>query len=204
MYLALQTLAQFAIASLLGLGALPWMPRRYAPLDRDAKTGPSRVPMRGFVALAGVLLYLSFVVAVWVYVEPLARERSIDARAIAVIAPLSLAMQVVGAGLATLLAGRLPALATLLVVGAANLVLIAVMATTASAFTFLTAVAAFGFLWLFALPFQVPVVIAADPSRGAASLIGGAQLIGSSVGPWPRCCSARARCCRCCGSAPGA
>lgn len=206
-YLALQTLAQFAIASLLGLYivpmagarggfivlalasllgllALPWLPGRYAPLDRDAKTGPTRVPVRGFVALAGVLLYLSFVVAVWVYVEPLARERGIGARAIAVIAPLSLAMQVVGAGLATLLAGRLPALATLLVVGVANLVLIAVMATTVSAFTFLTAVAAFGFLWLFALPFQVPVVIAADPSRGAASLIGGAQLIGSSVGPF--------------------
>ncbi len=34
------------------------------------------------------------------------------------------------------------------------------------------------------MPFQIPIVIAADPSRRAAMLIGGAQLIGSSLGPF--------------------
>ena len=206
-YLAIQTLAQFAvatllglyvvpmagasggfvalaIASLIGLGALPWLPRRYAPLPRVAGVETTRVPGRGMIALAGVLLYLAFVVAIWVYVEPLAHERGIASGSIAAIAPLSLAMQVVGAGLATVLAGRLPALPTLLIVGLANLVLLGIMATAGSAPAFLAATSAFGFLWLFALPFQVPVVIAADPSRNAASLIGGAQLVGSSVGPF--------------------
>ena len=206
-YLAIQTLAQFAIAtllglyviplagarggfaalavaSLIGLVALPWMPRRFALLEREAGGGAAQVPVRGAIALAGVLLYLAFVVAVWVYVEPLARERGIDAGAVAVIAPLSLALQVVGAGAAMLLAGRLPAVPTLLGVGIANLLLLAVMATATSAPAFLVATSAFGFLWLFALPFQVPVVIAADPSRNAAALIGGAQLVGAAAGPF--------------------
>ena len=206
-YLATQTLAQFAIAtllgvwvipaagapggfaalavaSLIGLVAMPWMPRRYQPLDREPGAAPMRVPLRGAVALAGVVLYLAFVVAVWVYVEPLAAERGIGARAIAVIAPLSLAMQVVGAGLATLLAGRVRALPTLLAVGVANLLLLGAMATVTSATAFIVATSVFGFLWLFALPFQVPVVIAADPSRNAAALIGGAQLVGASMGPF--------------------
>lgn len=206
-YLAVQTLAQFgiatllglyivpfagarggfialAVASLIGLIALPWMPGRYAPLDHATAATSARIPARGLIALAGVVLYLAFVVAVWVYVEPLAGERGVPARTIAAIAPLSLAMQVVGAGLATLLAGRLPALPTLLLVGAANLVLLAIMATATSPTAFVAATSAFGLLWLFALPFQVPAVIAADPTRNAAALIGGAQLIGASAGPF--------------------
>lgn len=206
-YLALQTLTQLAVSTLLGfyvlplagarggfmalaatsaigLLALPWMPSRYSPLIRNAGSASRRIPPRGLVALAGVLAYLSFVVAVWVYLEPLARERGIGTGAIALIAPLSLAMQVAGAGLATLVAGRLPALPTLVLVGIANLCLIATMATASGAPLFLSATSAFGFLWLFALPLQLPVAIAADPSRNAASLIGGAQLVGASAGPF--------------------
>jgi hypothetical protein len=41
----------------------------------------------------------------------------------------------------------------------------------------------FGFLWMFSLPFFVPMVIAADPTRRAAVLIGGAELAGGSLGP---------------------
>ncbi|VVT14374.1 conserved membrane hypothetical protein [Sphingomonas sp. EC-HK361] len=206
-YLAIQTLAQFAVATLLGLYvipaagsaggfqalgiatvlgliAVPWLPRRYAPLVRDDAANAAPIPARGFMALAGVLVYLAFVVAVWVYVEPLARERAIPAGTIAVIAPLSLAMQVVGAGAATMLAGHVPALPTLVAVGAVNLLLLFVIGTPPSAGAFLAATSVFGFLWLFAMPFQVPAVIAADPSRRAAALIGGAQLVGSSLGPF--------------------
>ena len=206
-YLAVQTLAQLAIASVLGfyvipaagsyggfatlaiasaigLAALPWMPRRYDPLDREEGAPSAHIPLRGIAALIGVLLYLAFVVAIWVYLEPLARQRGIDHRTIAAIAPLSLAMQVIGASVAVGLAGRVPALPTLIVVGAVNVGLLILIAAPPSDATFLVATSAFGFLWLFALPFQVPAVIAADPSRNAASLIGGAQLVGSSLGPF--------------------
>lgn len=206
-YLAVQTIAQFGIATLLGLYVVPvagarggfavlaatsliglvalaWVPSRFFPLDHASGSDATRVPVRGLVALVGVILYLAFTVAVWVYVEPLGAQRGIGTGAIAGIVPLSLAAQVAGAGMATLLAGRLRPLPTLMSVGAANLLLLAIMANATSAAAFLVATSAFGFLWLFALPFQVSATIAADPSRNAAALIGGAQLIGASAGPF--------------------
>jgi DHA1 family inner membrane transport protein len=201
-YLAVQTLAQFALASaigyvaatsaggftalgcvtLAGLLGLPWLPAAYPPLTASDDTS-GLPPARGLVALGGVVLYLAFIVAVWVYIEPLGLERGISQATIHLVAPLSLGMQVLGAGAATLLAGRLPARGTIVAVGLINLGLLAVMGAPPSAATFVVATAAFGFLWLFALPFQIPIVIAADPSRRAALLIGGAQLTGSSLGP---------------------
>jgi len=201
-YLAVQTLAQFALASaigyvaatsaggftalgavtLAGLLALPWLPRAYPPLVVSDDMG-GLPPTRGLVALGGVVLYLAFIVAVWVYIEPLGLERGISQTTIHLVAPLSLGMQVLGAGAATLLAGRLPVRGTIVIVGLVNLGLLAIMAVPPSAAAFVVATAAFGFLWLFALPFQIPIVIAADPSRRAAMLIGGAQLTGSSLGP---------------------
>jgi DHA1 family inner membrane transport protein len=204
-YLALQTLAQFAVASGLGavaagsgagfatlaaitaagLLAVPLLPRGYAPLAPVGTPGDAASPAaRGALALLGVLLYLACVVAVWVYVEPLGLARGVPAAWVRVIAPLSLAMQVLGAGAATLLADRLPARATLVAVAAGNVALIAVMASAPSTLAFVAASAVFGFLWLFAMPFQIPLVIAADPTRRAAQLIGGAQLAGSGAGPF--------------------
>jgi len=201
-YLAIQTLAQFSLASAIGyaaagsaggftalgivtLGGLPALfrlPAGYPPLTAgDDMGGPP--PARGLIALGGVVLYLAFIVAVWVYVEPLGLKRGISPEAIHFVAPLSLGMQVVGAGAATLLAGYLPARITVVAVGLVNLGLLAIMGAPPSAGAFVAAAGAFGFFWLFILPFQIPIVIDADPSRRSALLIGGAQLTGSSLGP---------------------
>lgn len=205
-YLALQTLAQLALATALGLKivplfgsaggflllalvtalglvALPWLPRAYAVLDHGEAAGGG-LPVRGLVALCGVTLYLAFIVSVWVYVEPLGLQRGIDAATVHLIAPLSLAMQVAGAAAAAALAGRLPAKAVVTLVTLVNLGLLAIMAAPPSTAAFLVATSMFGFLWLFAMPFQVPILIDADPRRRAAMLIGGAQLTGSSLGPF--------------------
>ncbi|CAN5839308.1 hypothetical protein BH11PSE6_BH11PSE6_14140 [soil metagenome] len=201
-YLAVQTLAQFAMASaigysaasstsgfgalgavtLAGLLALPWLPDSYPPLVAADDTG-GVPPARALVALAGVVAYLAFIVAIWVYLEPLALDHGIAPTTIHLMAPLALAMQVIGAGVATLLAGRLPARLAIAVVGLLNLGLLAILAAPPSPAAFVVATAAFGFLWLFILPFQITIAIAADPSRRAALLIGGAQLTGSSLGP---------------------
>lgn len=200
-YLAVQTLAQFALATLIGLLgasagrgfmllaavtvagllALPWLPRAYAAHEEAAGGRP---PPRGLAALAGVLLYLAFIVAIWVYIEPLARQQQVGQAAIRLAPPLALAMQVLGAATATLLAERVPARLTALLVGVVNLGLLGLIGAPPSDAAFVAAVAAFGFLWLFVMPFQIPIVIAADPSRRAAMLIGGAQLTGSSLGPF--------------------
>lgn len=202
-YLAIQTLAQLGLATVLGvmaasasagfallgavtlagLAAIPWLPHAFDRLEAQDDAG-RMPPARGILALLGVLLYLAFVVSVWVYVEPLASGSGIDARTIHLIAPIALGMQVVGAAAATWLAGRLPPRRLVATVAGINLGLLALMASAPSAAIFVAAVAAFGFLWLFVMPFQIPLVIAADPSRRAAGLIGGAQLTGSSLGPF--------------------
>jgi uncharacterized membrane protein YhdT len=174
--------ASLGVASLAALLALTWLPRHYAPAANPGATGVP--PSRGWVALGSVALWLAFVVAVWVYVEPLGMQHGLTHEAVAIVAPLSLAMQMVGAGAAALLAGRVAALPVLFVAAAANLALLALMGAPPSAAAFIAATSAFGFLWLFAMPFQLPVLIAADPSRRAAELVGGAQLAGASLGPF--------------------
>jgi hypothetical protein len=204
-YLMLQTLAQLALAALLARAVLPawgsaggfvtlalasllpllalrWLPAGYPPLAHgDAPNGLP--PATGFLALAGVLLYLAFVVAVWVYIEPLGRQAGIGATITAYAVPFSLGMQVLGAGSAALLAARLPAPAVMLIVSALDLGILIALGSSPGPALFLALAATFGFLWLFMLPFQVALVIAADPSRRAALLIAGAQLLGSSFGP---------------------
>ncbi len=206
LYLALQTAAQFLVSTMLalwviphsgssggfvavalitlaGLVAIPALPRVFEPLVLHEEAASSRLPPRGIAALLGVLLWLAFNTSVWVYIEPLAGERHIAHATIGAIAPLSLAMQVCGALIATLLAHRLRAVPTLVACGLANLALLFVVGTTMSGAAMLTATSALGFLWLFAMPFQITAVISADPTRRSATLIGGAQLTGSSVGP---------------------
>jgi hypothetical protein len=203
-YLMTQTLAQFAVAtalagiipahgagggflalgaiSLIALACLPFLPRAYPPLERGEETTPLPPPA-GLAALVSVLIYLAFVVGIWVYLEPLAARDGIDAGAVALAVPIGLAAQVAGALLATLIVGRVNALLVALVVAAINLALLAVFGDGPTACLFLAATGLFGFLWMFIMPFQLELVIAADPTRRAATLIGGAQLIGSSLGP---------------------
>ena len=97
---------------------------------------------------------------------------------------VSLACQVAGASAATFLAGRVNWLLTVIVAAAATAAVLYGFYNLPSADMFLVLSGAFGFLWLFALPFLVPMIIEADPTRRAAVLIGGAQVLGGSFGPF--------------------
>jgi len=203
-YLMTQTLAQFGVAtilaaaipvsgahggflalggiSLIALLCLPFLPRAYPPLERGAET-TALPPPAGVAALVSVLIYLAFVVGIWVYLEPLALRGGVNSSAVALAVPIGLGAQVAGALLATLIVGRVSALWVVLASAATNLVLLAIFGSGAPASVFLAATGMFGFLWMFVMPFQLDLVIRADPTRRAATLIGGAQLIGSSLGP---------------------
>ena len=203
-FLMTQTLAQFGVAailatviplsgahggflvlggiSLIALLCLPFLPRSYPPLERGEEI-TALPPRAGMAALVSVLIYLAFVVGLWVYLEPLAIRGGIDPGAVALAVPIGLGAQVVGALLATLIVGRVSAFWVVLAVAATNLVLLALFGGGPAAALFLAATGMFGFLWMFIMPFQLELVIIADPTRRAATLIGGAQLIGSSLGP---------------------
>jgi hypothetical protein len=204
-YLTIQTLAQFVLAAALaawvisrtgangGFVALALLcvisalaalvlPNRFAPLVADNSS--SNMPNgRGLVALAAPFLWMAFIVGVWVYAEPLSRQSGHPPTVAGVAVSVSLACQVLGGATATLLAGRLRWFPTLLFCALLNVGCLLAFAALPSESLYLLTSGVFGFLWLFSLPFMVPMVIAADPTRRAAVLVGGAELAGGSLGP---------------------
>jgi hypothetical protein len=204
-YLTMQTLAQFVLAAALAawvisstganggfvalavlcvisaLAALA-LPNRFAPLV--AGNASSNMPnARGFVALAAPFLWMAFIVGVWVYAEPLSRQAGHAPTVAGVAVSVSLACQVLGGATATLLAGRLRWFPTLMFCALLNVGCLLAFAALPSDSLYLLTSGVFGFLWLFSLPFMVPMTIAADPTRRAAVLVGGAELAGGSLGP---------------------
>lgn len=204
-YLTIQTLAQFLLAAGLtawvisrtgangGFVALAVLcvisavaalalPNRFAPLVADSAA--SNTPnARGFVALAATFLWMAFIVGVWVYAEPLSRQAGHAPTVAGVAVSLSLACQVVGGATATMLAGRVRWFPALMVCAVVYVACLLAFAALPGESLYLVTSSVFGFLWMFSLPFFVPMVIAADPTRRAALLVGGAELAGGSLGP---------------------
>jgi len=206
-YLSVQTLAQFVLAAVMtawidpggavqadfgmlaiaGLGsavASLALPRAFQVLPTPSGKGSFAMPPpRGLAALACVFLVLTFIVSIWVYYDPIARQAGLSSHISDTAVYVSLAFQVLGGTFATLSAGRLRWFPVFLVCAAVDLGMIALLGTHLSAPLFLIDAAVFGFIWLFILPYLVPMIIEADPTRRSAVLTSGVGLLGSSAGP---------------------
>ena len=166
-------------AAVVGLAA----PGVYTPLPQ-AEDNPKGLPSpRGWIALAAVFCFQAFILAVWIYAEPLSRQAGHPPSVATSAFALSLAAQVAGGAAATALAGRLSWFWSLMIAVVLAILALVVMASLPSAVVFLAASAVFGFVWLFASPFLTPLAIEADPSRRAALLGPSASLLGCGAGP---------------------
>jgi MFS family permease len=153
-------------------------------LHGEAKRAPSKsLTRRTIAALASVFFFMASIVGFWSYLEPISAQAHHGAYVYNTAASLSLFSQVLGAGIASLIAGRISFFPVILISTVINLANFGLVATLPSANVFVAAACVFGFLWLFQMPFQVPLVIEADPSRRAAVLLPGAQLLGMALGP---------------------
>jgi hypothetical protein len=175
-------LGALAVISLTAAAVVLAAPREFAPLPK-AETGGGRLSALAWAGLAAVFLYMAFIVAIWVYLEPLAAAVGLSAGQAHDAVAAALAMQVVGGLAATLAGERLKVSHVLIGAGIINLGLVTALSAHPTGPLFLGLVAAFGFLWLFVLPFHTVLLIAIDPSRRAAMQLGAAQLLGSSAGP---------------------
>ena len=202
-YLAVQTLAQLAVASALALLAptsttiAPWsmvvmggvavaaasaLPRAFSPLEKEeAQSGLP--PARGWAVLLAIVLVNACIVGAWVYLEPLGAQAKVPHATVALATPLSLGMQILGAGCATVLAGRLPWFGALMVSGGVLIAATLGLSLLPGATMFLVLQGVFGFVWLFILPYFMPLAIETDPTRRTALLSNAANLIGSAAGP---------------------
>lgn len=174
-------LATLAVISLLAALVTLVGPDSLAPLAKSEDGG--RLDVRSMGGLAAVFLYMAFIVALWVYLEPLAAQAGLSPREAGLAVALALGLQVLGGAAATLVGDRVPPARMLLGVGAINAVILATLWSGPGRGLFIACVAAFGFLWLFALPFQTLLLIRIDPTRRASMQLGAAQLLGSSAGP---------------------
>ena len=208
LYLTIQTLAQFVVVAALtafvigslgtkggflclsGLGLLAALagfvtPAAYAPLAESSDTARTGWPSgRGWLALLAAFCFQAFILAVWIYVEPLSRQSGHAEGTAGIALSASLAAQVLGGTAATVLAGRAAWFRALFGSIAAMIVLLGLFALLPGVAVFLAASAAFGFLWMFASPWLTPMAIEADPSRNAALLGPGAALLGCGAGPF--------------------
>jgi hypothetical protein len=170
-----------AVLCLITAAAALLLPSSLAPLPEAAATGLPNT--RGWIALAASVLFLAVSSGVWVYIERLSNQAHHDAAVAGQAVSLSLIFQVCGALAASLAAGRVSWFAALLVCVGVDLAVFMGFAALPGPTLFIALACALGFVWLFTTPFLVPMTIDADPTRRAALLIGGAQLIGGSLGP---------------------
>jgi hypothetical protein len=207
LFLSVQTLAQSVLAAILALviipkwgsaggfgllaavsvaafAAVPRLADDYGPLHASGtptEAAPSR--LQPITAVVTIFAFYLFVGAIWAYLEPLGGQSGIDAKTVGVIVSVSLLVQVIGAFAATVLE---PHVRYPVVIGGAAIAgfLISIgFAVGADLALFWLLSLATGFLWLFTMPWQITMTLAADPGRKTALLVPAAQLFGAAIGP---------------------
>ena len=171
-----------ALASLPGLFIAWFVPGRYAPLVKPEGESGSP-PLRGWMALLATLVFTASFGAVSVYLQPLAHEAGLSAGVARTALWVSLAAQVIGGGIATALAGRVHYLGVFVVGALCFFGVWTVYALQVPAWMFIAANGFGGLVYMLMLPFLVPMTIEADPSRRAAVMSGGAQVLAGAMGP---------------------
>jgi hypothetical protein len=172
-----------AAAGVVAAGLALLGPSGFAPLPKGE--GISHLPSpRGWIALGGILIYVASGVAVWIYMQPIAHHARLPAVVAGYAVTASLAGQVAGSTAATIVAGRLRYITVFLTSAVVVLGVWALIAGAPAAPVFVAVFGTTGFLGMFVSPYFVPLLIEADPSRRAAELAGGAQLLGSALGPF--------------------
>jgi len=174
--------AALAIASVMGVVPALASPSRLAPLPVAPGEGGAPPP-RGWIALVATVIYVAAGGAVGVYLEPLAHQAGLGAGVAQTALWTSLAAQVAGGAAATAMAGRVRYFTVFIISSAIYLGVWCAFSLREPGWLFISVNALAGLGGLFLAPFQVPMMIDADPSRRAAMQSGAAQLIGGALGP---------------------
>ncbi len=172
-----------ALLSAIALVASFGLPRSYSPIATAAEGQSLRVPARGWLAVISAFLTIAAITAGWIYLPPLAAQLGHGDAVTRIGAPLALGMEVAGgltaAALASTLSCRIAVPAAILIFAC----LLAAMALAAGPVVAIAALALYGFLWMFVVPFQFSHTIEVDPSRATLMILSPAQLLGSGFGP---------------------
>lgn len=170
-----------AVVSLLPLLLVTRIPAQVG--SHTEAIQPSVVSLRGFFGLLVPFAHMSAVGAIWAYLEPLEKNVGIAGGRADQLVALVLVMQMVGGSIAsvTVRHWKVPVVLTVSSVAFAAVGVLMHQLSGAVAFTMLCV--AFGFLWLFQMPFHIRLAFDIDPQGRIAMLVPAAQLLGSGFGP---------------------
>ncbi|MGA7559602.1 MAG: MFS transporter [Terriglobales bacterium] len=177
----------FVVLAALSLApciAVAWLPARLAPLAAPT-LGKFSWSVTAALPLAVALLQLAAIGAIWAYLEPLGKRAGFGAQAAQTLTAGVQLMQVLG-GTTASLAVRLPGKVRTLIVGALALAVIPFgmhALPPGATIRFALVCTAFGFVWMFLMPFHVSLAFLADSTGRVAVLIPAMQLLGSALGP---------------------
>ena len=175
-------LAVLGAAALLSAAASLRLADRFSELPKvqGSKVG---VPLPALAGLGAVFLYLAGIVGLWVFVERLGASAGASEALTGIAVAAALAAQVSGSSAATFLSAILPSVPVLAACAAGNIGVVWLLGEAFGPLPYMVGVVVFGFLWLFAMPFQTRLLIELDPTRRAAMSLSAAQLLGSAAGP---------------------
>jgi hypothetical protein len=177
-----------ALTGLIAMAAALFIPTHFEELPTahsNASVAGARggIPLAGYVILGAMFLLAAFTFGVYAYFEPLGAQAGHSTQIVGFGMSASLAGQILGVLIATLVVNRLRAFPVLIASAAANFALLALFASMPGAWIFVATGFLYGLVFLFTLPFMIPMVIEVDPSRRSAVVLNGVLLVGASVGP---------------------
>jgi hypothetical protein len=173
-----------AVAAVVGLAFLValMLPSRLGPVAGADHTSGAP-PLRGWIALAGTLCMAASLLAVSVYLIPLARQAGLSMAVGRTAFSVALACQMVGGALAAALAGRVRYITVFWGCAVVFLATWWTYGVQSPAWLFIGMSGLAGLAGFVAGPFLVPMTIEADPSRRAAMQSGAVQLLAGAFGP---------------------
>ncbi|WP_235525882.1 MFS transporter [Caulobacter sp. Root1472] len=178
--------AAAAVVALIGALASFALPSAAAalPTDVEAEAGGAKGHgARAIASLAAVFLTYAFFIGFFAYLPQLAGQAKMAPGEVGGAVSLSLALSILGSGVAALLAKRLSYYPACLVSVAAFAVVLVWVWRLPAAPVFMVLASLHGFFWGFFMPFQMPLVIESDPTRRAAALVPTVQALGAAAGP---------------------
>lgn len=175
-----------AVTAVLAMLGSLFIPTAFVELPRPTRLHGVSVlgSPTAIASLVSVLGIAAFSIGLFAYLGPLATQAGLDTRLLGLAVSASLAAQIAGSALAAAASKWLTYYPLFAISVVINITLLTVYASMPSPPLFIAASAVFGFFWMFFLPFQLPLVIEADPTRRIAVILSGVQLFGCAAGPY--------------------
>lgn len=130
-----------------------------------------------------VLMQMGAIGSLWAYLDPLGRDIGLTGTQVGTLISAVLVLQVMGGSTAAWVVRRLGAPTVLICGSVLQAILACGLYLRPAAPLFCVLCGLFGFVWLFLMPFQIRLGLAADPAGRVAVLIPALQLLGSALGP---------------------